>query len=190
MNKNKKTTFYQYFVIFMVILIISITIINKESKIAQQKNNDIYSKNVETDSYILSSEYYDFVINNLQIINNNNIFSIGSLGTRFQYLQFSIYSKNRMTYNDFAVQSEELTKKLYEKIKDKTIKKDGFLSQKYFIINLCFYEKFNDNLNPKHQNYNLVGAFQIDTKDLEKYRSYTNCVTGGISELEWKQEKK
>ncbi len=80
---------------------------------------------------------------------------------------------------------------IYSKyISDKTIKKDGWLSNDNYIINLEFYERFNDNINPKRKLAKSVGIYQIHTEDLENHRNYDKCVNGGISELEWKQERK
>lgn len=169
--------------IFVIIIVVVITCLF---------NNHIKSnnRNLTNDDYINSNEYYNYIVDTIKGINNNNIFEIGSSGTRFQHIEFDLYSKNKMTYNDFDMQVKDLAKKLYEKIKDKNIKKNGILSYDDFIISLNFYEKFNSNINPNKQNYILVGFIHIDVKDLEKYRTYNKCVSGGISDLEWQQERK
>lgn len=98
-------------------------------------------------------------------------------------------STTRLTYEEYCKQSQELINNLYEQIKDKTIKKDGILSNSHYTINLEFYERFNDNMNPEKKKALQVGIYQIHTDDLERYRDYNKCVNGGINDLEWKQER-
>ena len=50
---------------------------------------------------------------------------------------------------------------IYERIKDKTIKKEGILSSENYTINFEFYEKFN---KWNTYDYILVGFIHIDTE--------------------------
>ncbi len=189
-------------IIFYIFIIIGIcsTSTNNETNTKEVRDNTIVNTNVQekvkqettiNNNYIKSDEYFNYLINTLKEVNNDDIFLFKSSHISDCIITFQLVSNNRMNYNDFSIQAEELTKRLYEQIKDKTIeKKGGFFSRKDFDINLCFFEKFNDNINPKRKKYIQVGTYQIHTSDLEKYRNYNECVNGGISELEWQQERK
>lgn len=193
-NKTKDWICVVIAIIFYIFIIIGIclTSTNNNSNNTQTSNNQ---KEIETTyttqtTYIQSGEYYRYIIDTLKEVNDDDIFTYASSRTRYPYLIYELYSVNRMTHDEFEIQAEALTKRLYEKIKDKTIKKDGILSHGYFTINLEFFEKFNSNMNPKNKKYNSVGIYQIHTDDLEKYRNYDDCVNGGINDLEWEQERK
>lgn len=173
--------------IFIILIVIVIAYIANNN--IQTSTNNI-TQNGTSDTYIKSNSYHNYIIDTLSKVNDNDIFNIVASRSRFQYIEIDIQSKERLTYNEYCTQSKQLTDKLYEQIKDKTIKKDGWLSNDDYIINLEFYEKFNDNINPKKKRAIQVGTYQIHTEDLEKYRDYDKCVNGGISDLEWKQERK
>ena len=122
----------------------------------------------------MSNNYHNYIIDTLNKVNNNNIFNIVSSRSRSQYIEIDIQSKERLTYNHYCIHSKQY----------------GWLSNDDYIINLEFYERFNDNINPKRKLAKSVGIYQIHTEDLENHRNYDKCVNGGISELEWKQERK
>lgn len=173
--------------IFIILIIVIIAcIINNNI----QTNTNSMIQNDTSYIYIKSNKYHTYIIDTLKKVNNDNIFNIISSRSRSQYIEIDIQSKERLTYNEYCTQSKQLTNNLYEQIKDKTIKKDGWLSNNNYIINLHFYEKFNDNINPKKKTTLQVGIYQIYTEDLEKYRNYDKCINGGISELGWQQERK
>jgi len=169
------------------------TIINEEIQIENKTNNNEQTEikqETTTNTTIMSNDYHTYIIDTLKQVNNNSIFNIVSSRSRSQYIEIDIQSTTRLTYEEYCKQALELTNKLYEQIKDKTIKKDGWLSNDDYIINLHFYERFNDNINPKKKTAIQVGLYQIHTEDLEKYRDYEKCVNGSISKLEWQQERK
>ena len=174
-------------IIFTILIVFVIAYIVNDN--IQTSTNNII-QNDASNTYIKSNEYHRYIIDTLKEVNDDNIFNIVASRTRFQYIEIDIQSINRLTYDEYCIHSKRLTDKLYEQIKDKTIKKDGWLSNDDYIINLEFYERFNDNINPKKKTAKLIGLYQIHTKDLEKYRNYDKCVNGGISDLEWKQERK
>ncbi len=177
-------------IIFYIFIIIGISTIDEDNKINTTKlQNNNKQENMIT-TYIMSNNYHKYIIDTLQEVNNNDTFNIVASRTRSQYIEIDIQSIIRLTYNDYDIKAKELTNKLYEQIKDKTIKKDGWLSNDDYIINLNFYERFNDNINPKRKLAKQVGIYQIHTENLEKYRNYDKCVNGSISELEWQQERK
>lgn len=203
-NKIKKTVYKRWWFWALIVMLV-IGIIGNNTENTQTQNNDIQNttnitqeknedksevKQETTTNIIMSNDYHNYIIDTLNKVNSNNVFNIVSSRTRSQYIEIDMQSVNRLTYNDYDIKAKDLTNKLYEQIKDKTIKKDGLLSNDYYIINLHFYERFNDNINPKKKTVIQVGIYQIHTEDLEKYRNYGRCVNGGISELEWKQERK
>ncbi|MCI8396659.1 MAG: hypothetical protein HFJ52_03070 [Clostridia bacterium] len=177
-------------IIFYIFIIIGMSTINEdnETNTTKVQNNNKQENMITT--YIMSNNYHKYIIDTLQEVNDNNTFNIVASRTRSQYIEIDIQSVSRLTYNDYDIKAKELTNKLYEQIKDKTIKKDGWLSNDDYIINLHFYERFNANINSKKKTAIQVGIYQIYTEDLEKYRTYDKCINGGISELEWKQERK
>lgn len=171
------------FIVFAIMFFIISSISNFFKSNKQQK--------YKVGECIKSNDYVEYIIDTLKKINNNDeVFNIFSYNERFQYIEIRIQSKNRLTYEEYDIQSKNLTAKLYEEIKDKTIEKDGPLSYGSYIINLIFYEEFNDNIISKNKTTLQVGLYQIHTEDLEKYREYDKCVNGGISDLEWNQEIK
>lgn len=182
-------------IIFYIFIIIDICAISTDNKTNTEKQQNTTNttkqkeiKQETTTNIIMSNSYHNYILDTLNKVNNDNIFNIITSRSRSQYIEIDIQSKERLAYNDYCTYSKQLTDKLYEQIKDKTIKKDGLLSNDDYIINLHFYKRFNDNINLKKKRAIQVGIYQIHTEDLEKYRDYDKCVNGGISQLEWQQE--
>lgn len=172
--------FVSNIVFIIIVIIIIVCIINNNVK---KKNNELIGN-----EYINSSEYTQYISDILTHVNDENIFTLNCYLTRNFYIKVSVYSKNKLDYNTYKEQAKTLINNVYEQIKDTSIKKEGIFSIDNYIISFDFYEKFY-NILDKKQIYKSVGLFQIDIKDMEKYRSYNECVSGNISDLEWKQEK-
>lgn len=167
------------FIFIIIVIIVMAFIANNNIK------ND--SEKLTEDNYVYSSEFRTVLGNALTKYNDDTIFKI-TTGTRSQYIIINLYSQNKLSYNDYCVQAKKLVDNVYEELKDITIKKDGLLSIDNFILNFQFYEQFRYAITNTY-NYKQVGLYQIHIEDLEKYRDYDQCVNGGISELEWQQEK-
>lgn len=162
-------------IIFIIVVIVFIVCI---------VNNNVKKKNKELigDNYISSSEYPHFISDTVNTVNNHEIFFESSYLAKPRYIRVNVQSKNKLTYSEFKEQANLLVNNVYERIKDKTIKKEGILSSENYTISFEFYEKFN---KWNTYDYILVGFIHIDTEKVQKRCSYDECISGNISEFEW-----